>query len=133
MTRRVRFKCRGNGDTKVRLVPKQAKPTTWPAVYQSRKQIRTHLDPSDSVSKDLREGELKKKKRKFRTKSLTVDREQTDPHFFFFFATKPHLCVLYFTENLQFQLTRSSLFLAPRESGGCSGNPGISLEEPHFP
>lgn len=29
--------------------------------------------------------------------------------------------------------TRSSPFLAPRGSGGCSGNPGISLEEPHFP
>lgn len=78
MTRRVRFERRGNGDTRVRLVPKQAKPTTWPAVYQSRKQIKTHLDPSDSVSKDLREGESKK--RKFRTKSLTVHREQTDPH-----------------------------------------------------
>lgn len=98
VTRRVRFKCRGNGDTKVRLVPKRAKPTTWPAVYQSRKQIRTHLDPSDSVSKDLREGELKKKKRKFRTKSLTVDREQTDPHFFFFFA-QSHISASYISQR----------------------------------
>lgn len=84
MTRRVRFECRGNGDTRVQPVPKQAKQTSWSAVYQSRKRIKTHLDPSDSVSKDLREGELKKK-RKFRTKSRTVHREQTDPHIIFFF------------------------------------------------
>lgn len=86
VTHRVRFMCRGNGDTGVRLVPKQAKQTTWPAVYQSRKRIKTHLDPSDSVSKDLREGELKKKKEEVNDKiSYSTNWEQTDPHIIFFF------------------------------------------------
>lgn len=130
MTRRVRFKCRGNGDTRVRPIPKQVKPTTWPAVYQSRKQIKTHLDPSDSVSKDLREGELKK--RGSSGQNLLQYAENKLTHILFYFK-RSHICILYFTGNLQFQLTRSSPFLAPRESGGCSGNPGISLEEPRFP
>ena len=38
-----------------------------------------------------------------------------------------------FMENPQLKLTHSFLFLALKENGGYSGNPGISLEEPHSP
>lgn len=34
---------------------------------------------------------------------------------------------------MHFQLTRSFLFLAPKENGGCWGNPEISLEGPRSP
>lgn len=61
----------------------------------------THLEPSDSVSNDLRE------------------KGEVSPQVTF------HL-----RGNVQFRLTRSFPFLAPKENGGCSGNPEISLEGP---
>lgn len=40
---------------------------------------------------------------------------------------------VYWILQILCQKTHSFLFLALKENGGCSGNPGISLEEPHFP
>lgn len=40
---------------------------------------------------------------------------------------------VYWIPQILCRKTHSFLFLALKENGGCSGNPGISLEEPHFP
>lgn len=68
-----------------------------------------------------------------RSQRLRMNREQTAAGRGLSETARPADVKVYLIPLILYQMTHSFLFLALKENGGYSGNPGISLGELHFP